>query len=42
MKINFKMLGFFMEDWIVTKFYTALIVTIEVSGFVIQDSKLFE
>lgn len=37
MKINLKMLGLFMEDRVVAQFYATLIVTEQVSGFVVQN-----
>lgn len=40
--VDFKVFGFFMENWVVTKFYTTLIVTIKMSWFFLQKSKFLK
>ena len=39
MIINLKVFGFFVKDWIITKFNAALIIAIDVGRFGIQNSK---
>lgn len=41
MVVNFKMLGSFVENRVVAKFDTTLVVTIEIGRFVIQESEFF-
>lgn len=42
MIINFEVLGFFMEDWVVAKFNATLIVAENVGRLVVQEFEFFQ